>query len=95
MKFYYENCMGDKGTFEEQDLVKAIYTAWNIEADLYLLTDGDWQIIFAPWESNENNSDLLETYGYKMIDGEKYREIIDIKTGKSISYDWREVKQLN
>ena len=29
-----------------------------------------------------------------MIDGEEYREIIEIKTGKIISYDRSEVKQL-
>lgn len=94
MNFYYENSVGDNGTFKETDIIKAIYTAWNIEANLYLLVDGDWQIIFAPWESNEYNSDLLESYGYKVIDGEKYREIVEIKTDKAIRYDWSEVKQL-
>ncbi|APQ78671.1 hypothetical protein [Clostridium botulinum] len=36
MEFYYENSMGDHGTFSENNLVKAIYTAWNVEAGLYL-----------------------------------------------------------
>ncbi|WP_279286572.1 hypothetical protein [Clostridium botulinum] len=36
MEFYYENSMGDHGTFSENNLVKAIYIAWNVEADLYL-----------------------------------------------------------
>ena len=94
MEFYYENCMGDKGCFEEDDLIKAIYTAWNIEADLYLFANGDWQIIFSPHDDNEYNSQLLEFYGYKMVDGEKEREIIEIKTGKIVKYDWSEVKQL-
>lgn len=49
MKFYYDNIMGDYGTFKENDIVKAIYTAWNIEADLYL----DDELIFAPREDNE------------------------------------------
>ena len=90
MKFYYENIMGDYGTFEENDIIKAIYTAWNIEADLYL----GGELIFAPREDNEFNSEILKPYGYKMIDGEEYREIVVIKTGKIISYDWSEVKQL-
>lgn len=90
MKFYYDNIMGDYGTFKENDIVKAIYTAWNIEADLYL----DDELIFAPREDNEFNSEILKPYGYKMIDGEEYREIVEIKTGKIISYDWSEVKQL-
>jgi hypothetical protein len=106
MKFFYENCMGDNGYFSEKNLVKAIYTAWNIEADLYLLNDGvkkidehkfireQAKLIFAPHEENEFNSDILKEFGYRMEDGEEFREIIDIKTGKIIRYNWSEVKQL-
>lgn len=109
MRFYYENSAGDSGYFSENNFVKAIYTAWNIEAELWLLNDGlkkiDWKdksgsftkqakIIFAPYEGNEFNSDVLEEFGYKMEDGEKYREIIEIASGKVIKYDWSEVKQL-
>lgn len=96
MRFYYENTLGDKGYFQEKELVKAIYTVWNIDADLYIWKDSDkfWQIIFSPLDGNELNSDLLEAYGYKMMDGETEREIIEIKTGKVIRYDWSEVKPL-
>ena len=109
MRFYYQNGMGDSGYFSEDNLVKAIYTAWNIEAELYLLNKGlrkiDWnskenpftkqsKIVFCPMEGNEFNSDILKEFGYKMDDGEELREIIDIKTGKIIRYDWSEVKQL-
>ena len=90
MEFYYENAMGDNGTFKENNIVKAIYTAWNVEADLYL----DNQLIFAPKEDNEFNSELLYPYSYKMIDAEEYREIVEITTGKTVKYDWSEVKQL-
>lgn len=106
MRFYYENTMCDIGYFSENDLVKAIYTAWNIDANLYLLNDGikkinknesfykQAKLIFAPYEENEFNTELLEPYGYKMEDREPEREIIDIKTNKVIKYDWSEVKQL-
>lgn len=94
MKFYYENHCGDTGYFEEKNLVKAIYTAWNIEADLYIVEDKKEELIFSPIESNEFNSDILKEYGYKMEDGEEYREIIEIATGKIIKYDWGEVIQL-
>lgn len=105
MRFYYENSLGDSGYFSEKDLIKAIYTAWNIEANLYLLDDGikkiNWklfnqqaELIFAPYEENEFNSEILKEYGYKMEDVEKEREIINIKTGKIVKYDWSEVKQL-
>lgn len=105
MRFYYQNNMGDSGYFSEDNLVKAIYTAWNIEAELYLLNKGlrkiDWdrftkqsKIVFSPMDGNEFNSDILKEFGYRMEDGEELREIIDIKTGKIIRYDWSEVKQL-
>lgn len=100
--------MGDAGIFRENDLVKAIYTAWNIEANLYILNDevrkvrdiiffGDdknAKIVFCPLEGNEFNSDVLEEYGYYIEDGEEYREIREIETNKVVKYDWSEVKQL-
>jgi hypothetical protein len=106
MRFYYENSMGDKGYFSEKDLIKAIYTAWNIEADLYLLHNGvkkiengkpfsiQAKLIFAPYESNDYNTDMLKSFGYEMEDGEVYREIIEIKTGNVVKYDWSEVIKL-
>ena len=94
MKFFYENNLGDSGSFSEKNLVKAIYTAWNIEATLYI-NHGDYkEIIFSPYDDNEFNTELLEPYGYKMIDNDTEREIVEIKTEKIIKYDWSEVKQL-
>ena len=105
MKFYYENSIGDNGFFSEKDLIKAIYSAWNIEADLYLIIDKNvkkvkdiehkqLKSLFFPFEDNEINSKYLKEYGYYMIDGEEEREIRDIKTNEIVKYDWSEVKQL-
>jgi len=109
MRFYYQNSMGDSGYFSEKDLVKAIYTAWNIEAELYLLKDGlnkiDWKseespffgqskIVFSPFDDNEFNSEILKEFGYKMEDKDDSREIVDIKTNKAVGYGWKEVIQL-
>ena len=96
MNFYYENNIGDSGYFSEDDLILAIFSAWNIEANLYLLDEETNQekLIFAPYEDNEFNSDLLAEYGYKMIDGDEYREIIDVKTGDVVKYDWDDVLDL-
>lgn len=107
MKFYYENNMGDSGFFSEKDIIKAIYTAWNIEANLYLVIDknikkikditnvcSQLKLIFTPWENNEFNSDLLKEYGYYIVDGEHEGEIRKISTDKIVKYDWSEVKQL-
>lgn len=99
MRFYYENSCGDTGHFSEKDIIKAIYTAWNIEAYLYIATPmdkdkEDIKLIFAPWEDNEVNNEWLKEYGYYMIDGEIEREIRKIDTNEIIKYDWSEVKQL-
>lgn len=106
MKFYYENTMCDSGYFYENDLIKAIFAAWNIDANLYLLNDGikkinknesfykQAKLIFAPYEENDFNTEILKEFGYKMEDREPYREIIDIKTNDIVKYDWSEVIQL-
>jgi len=106
MRFYYQNGMGDTGYFSENNLIRAIYSSWNIESELYLLNKGvkkiNWneklldqaKIIFSPMDDNELNSELLEKYGYKMEDGEEYREIINIKTGEIVKYEWSDVIQL-
>jgi hypothetical protein len=105
MRFYYENNIDDKGIFSEKDLIKAIYTAWNIEATLYLINKEvkhltprnlreSIKVVFSPLEGNEINSDLLKEYGYYMTDGKEYREIRNIKTNKIVRYDWSEVRQL-
>lgn len=94
MNYYYINNLGDDGKFIDDDLVRAIYSAWNIEANLYLDTEKGWKLIFASYESNEFNSKVLKEYGYEIVDGVKEREIINIDTGESIKYEWDEVIQL-
>ena len=96
MNFYYENYVGDSGYFQEDNLIKGIYTSWNIEANLYLLDEeiNQAKLVFAPYETNEFNSDILKEYGYKMIDREEEREIVDIKTGNIVRYDWDDVIDL-
>ena len=80
MNFFYYNNMGDNGYFEEDNLIRAIYSCWNIEESLYLLNGSlkfiddnkllteQAKLIFAPFADNEFNSDLLLDFGYKMID---------------------------
>jgi len=106
MRFFYENNCGDTGYFSEKDLIKAIYTAWNIEADLYLLNDGlnkidknikfrdQVKIVLAPYEDNDFNSEILKPFGYYMIDGNLEREIRQLDDDKWVRYKWSEVKSL-
>lgn len=103
MRFYYENGLGDKGYFSEKDLIKAVYTAWNIEADLWLLNDGvkkldkngyagnQGKLIFASTDGCELNSDLLGKFGYYMTEDCEIKRISD---DVEVKYDWSEVKQL-
>jgi hypothetical protein len=106
VRFYYISSTGYHGCFLEKDLVKALYAAWNIEAELYKLNDGVVKIknnipftqqatlVFAPFESNEFNTDLLIKYGYKMDDVGEFREIIKVSDNSVVKYEWEEVLQL-
>jgi hypothetical protein len=106
MRFYYYNNMGDEGYFSETNIIKAIYTAWNIEADLWLLNKGirkvshyelinkQAKLVFSSTESNEFNSDVLKEFGYYMTDGEGRREIRRIDNNQEVKFDWSEVRQL-
>ena len=106
MRFYYQNGMGDSGYFSKNNLIRALFSAWNIESELYLLNKGikkiNWneklsdqaKIIFSPMDDNEFNSDVLRDYGYKMEDREEERKIIDIKTGEIVKYELSDVIQL-
>jgi hypothetical protein len=92
MKFYFNNLSGDYGEFETENLILAIYSAWNIEADLYFHEDD--KLVFAPHESNEFNSELLKEFGFYMTDGNKYREIRKIDTDEEVKYEWNDVIDL-
>ena len=56
-------------------------SAWNIEAELSIVVEKidkhreKCQLIFAPYEDNEVNNELLKEFGLYLKDGEKYREL--------------------
>lgn len=106
IRFYYENYMGDSGHFTDrrENIVHAIYSAWNIEACLYIaeaLKGNNKQekitMIFSPQEDNEVNSELLKPYGLYMVDGGKYRELHWIKDGSLARNpdNWNGLRRLN
>ena len=63
-------------------------SAWNIEAELYIVTGKasnnkeELRLIFAPHEDNEVNNEFLKEYGLYLKDGEKYRELHYISDDK-------------
>lgn len=81
MKFYFNNSCGDRGYFNIDDLPKAIMSAWNIEAELYIVNGEEKKLIFAPFEDNDFNNDMLEEYGLLIKNGETCRELY-YKSGK-------------
>lgn len=106
IRFYYKNCMGDSGHFTDRrdNIVHAIYSAWNIEAYLYVAETCKEDkrketitMIFSPQEDNEVNNELLKPYGLYMVDGEKYRELHWINDGSLARNpdDWSGLRQLN
>lgn len=87
IRFYYENYCGDSGyfTLKKTEIPRAIMSAWNIEADLSIVTEKiekyqeKCKLIFSPHEDNGVNNEWLEEYGLYLKDGEEYRELHYIK----------------
>lgn len=87
MKFYMQNCVGDTAHFDSENMVDAIHTAWNIEAELYLVCNVNW-LVFSPFDDNEFNNELLEEYGLRIIDHGGYRKVQNIATGEIYDAPW-------
>lgn len=85
MKYYYANSYGDEGIIESENLVDAIYQAWNFEANLY---NENGELLFAPWESNEFNSEILGKFGLRVIDTKMFRCLQNIETGEIYKAPW-------
>jgi len=69
------------------NIVEAIYIAWNYEFDVYeVATEG---LIFSGQEDNETNSEMLESYGVRVIDDGKHRKLQNVSTGEIYSTDWQ------
>jgi hypothetical protein len=93
-KFIAKNSYGELCEFKEDDIVKAIYIAWNYESDLYIIVENRQKLLFAPLEDNEFNNYLLKDYGYMIRDGEKYREIVNSKN-EVVKFEWENCLDLN
>ncbi len=81
----------DGGEFRllpSNDIVEAIYTAWNYEFDVYEAETEE--LIFSGHEDNETNSEWLEPYGIRVIDGDKYRHLQNIVTEEIYKADWQD-----
>ncbi|QEG04186.1 hypothetical protein [Bacillus phage BC-T25] len=80
----------DEGCFyliPKEDIVDAIYFAWNYEFDVYEVESGDK--IFSGQLDDEENSEMLEPYGLRLIEGETERNLQNIETGEIYKADWQ------
>ena len=80
----------DEGEFkylQTNNIVEAIYTAWNYEFDVYETKTEN--IIFSGKEDNETNSEWLESYGVRLIDDGIHRKLQNIETNEIYSADWQ------
>ncbi|PEW60453.1 hypothetical protein CN448_30785 [Bacillus cereus] len=79
----------DEGCFyiiPKEDIVEAIYYAWNYEFDVY---DRELDVkIFSGNLDNEENSELLEKYGLRVVDADKLRQLQNIETGEIYKASW-------
>lgn len=73
-------------TIPKEDIAEAIYYAWNYEFDVYDKASED--LIFAPWEDNDYNSELLKPYGLRVVDHLKHRKLQSIITGEIYEANW-------
>lgn len=71
----------------KEDIAEAIYYAWNYEFDVYDRESDE--LIFSGNLDNEENSELLEPYGLRVIDTENYRELQNIETSEIYKADWQ------
>lgn len=62
------------------DVVEAIYTAWNYEFDVYEVYANVENLIFSGKEDNDENNEMLREYGIMVIDLNEQRLLQNIKT---------------
>ncbi|QSF43445.1 hypothetical protein [Paenibacillus tianjinensis] len=73
-------------TIPEENIVDAIYYAWNEECRVY--DSNIDELVFDPFQDNKENSEMLRSYGYKLIDHEGKRRLQHIETGEIFKAPW-------
>lgn len=89
-KYKFKMWDWDEGAFyiiPKENVVDAIYFAWNYEFDVYERESGGK--IFSGQLDDEENSEMLEPYGLRVIEGEKERQLQNIETGEIYKADWQ------
>ena len=71
---------------QTNNVVNAIYTAWNYEYPVYEVATE--LCIFEPYADNEDNSEMLEEYGVRVVDDKGRRKLQTISTGEIHKAPW-------
>jgi hypothetical protein len=79
---------GEYKKIPSNDVVEAIYIAWNYEFDVYMNEGEEKRLIFSGHEDNESNSEMLKPYGIRLIDHKGERKLQNIETGEIYKADW-------
>lgn len=90
MEYKFKMWDWDEGCFyiiPKEDIVEAIHYAWNYEFDIYDREKDE--LIFSGRENDEVNSEMLEPYGLRLIEDDKYRNLQNIETGEIYKADWQ------
>lgn len=90
MEYKFKMWDWDEGCFyiiPKEDIVEAIHYAWNYEFDVYDREKDE--LIFSGRENDEVNSEMLEPYGLRLIEDDKYRNLQNIETGEIYKADWQ------
>lgn len=69
------------------NVVEAIYTAWNYEFDVYEVETKN--LIFSGKLNNEDNSELLEKYGVRMVNEDGRRHLQNVETEEVYKASWQ------
>ena len=84
MMYDWDSCKYIK--IPTNDIVKAIYYAWNYEFDTYDIKTGN--VILSRMDDNELNCELLKPYGLRLIDHKRFRQLQSIDTGEIFKASW-------
>ena len=70
------------------NVVEAIYWAWNYEFVVYEVDGQEKNMIFNGQLDNEENSEMLGKYRIRVIDHEKRRHLQNVETGEVYNASW-------
>jgi hypothetical protein len=77
---------GEYKKIPSNDVVEAIYIAWNYEFDVFKAENKE--LLFSGQDDNEGNSERLKPYGLRLIDHEGRRKLQNIETGEIYKPSW-------